>query len=140
MQKQIIGKYPASLLKKPAPQGNNFPCLLSLYITHPSFGHQFQLLSWCQVYFQVSTFLLCHCIFAFSCNVLALSLLALPAALNVKCLWGPERVFRFIYFIFFLIHIFLPFVLAQLLHQFTQEKLLLLKRGVEKYLRRPWVI
>lgn len=77
--------------KRPAPQGNNFLCSLSLHITHPSLGHQFQLFTCCQVYFQVSTFLLCHCIFPFSRNTLALPVLAPPApGSNVKCLWGLE--------------------------------------------------
>lgn len=83
--------------KRPAPQGNNFLCSLSLYITHPSFGRQFQLFTCCQVYFQVSTFLLCHCIFPFSWNALALCLLALQApGSNVKCVWGLEGVCWFL--------------------------------------------
>lgn len=100
LQANILMVYP----KRPAPQGNHFLCSLSLYITHPSFGHQFQLFTQCQVYFQVSTFLLCHCIFPFSCNVLALHLLAFQAGSNVKCVWGPERVFWFLGG--FLTHIF----------------------------------
>lgn len=107
--------------KRPVPQGNNFLCSLSLYITHPSFGRQFQLFTCCQIYFQVSTFLLCHCIFPFSRNALALRLLALQApGSNVKCVWGLEGV---CWFWGFFKPYFLSFVLAQLLHYFTQEKL-----------------
>lgn len=93
--------------KRPALQGNNFLCSLSLHITHPSLGHQFQLFTCCQVYFQVSTFLLCHCIFPFSRNTLALCLLARQApGLNVKCVGvlrecvGFLGLFQAIFFVF----------------------------------------
>lgn len=120
--------------KRPAPQGNNFLCSLSLYITHPSFGHQFQLFTQCQVYFQVSTFLLCHCIFPFSCNVLALHLLAFQAGSNVKCVWGPERVFWFLGVFLTTFFAFCACTSASSVHP---RKVVLLNKSV-KYLCRSY--